>query len=186
MHEEARIRLLKQHHENALREIIRDYSAYVSTVIRNVGRGSFSEFDVEEMSADVFVTVWQNADKLNGNKLRPYLGVLARNHAVDRLRRLHYTVPIDEITLTGESDIAEETERKILSETVRSVIDNMTEPDRDILLRFYFCCEHIRQIAESLHLSESAAKTRLFRARKKLLAELKERGYCYEDESESV
>ena len=184
MQEEARIRLLKQQNENALREIIRDYSAYVSTIIRNVGRGSFSEYDVEEIAADVFVTVWQNAEKLDGKKLRPYLGVLARNHAVDRLRRLRFTVPLDEITISSGSDIAEETEQKMLSETVRSVIEGMAETDRDILIRFYFYCEHIPQIAASMQLSESAAKTRLFRARKKLLAELNERGY--EDENKSV
>lgn len=183
MQEEARIRLLKQQNENALRDVIRDYSAYVSTVIRNVGRGSFSECDVEELTADVFVTVWRNADKLKGNRLRPYLGVLARNQALDRLRRLRFTVPLDEIVLTSSSDIAAETEQKLLSETVRSVISGMPESDRDILLRFYFFCQHLPQIAAELQLSESAAKTRLFRARKRLLAELNERGYCNENES---
>lgn len=183
MQEETLIRLLRQQNENALRDVIRQYSAYVSTVIRNVGRGSFNESDVEEIAADVFVAVWQNAERLNGKKLRPYLGVLARNQAIDRLRRLHFTVPLDEVTLTSGSDIAEETEQKMLSETVRSVIGGMEENDRTILLRFYFFCEHIPQIAASLQLSETAAKTRLFRARKKLLAELRERGYCYETES---
>ncbi|MBR3419540.1 MAG: sigma-70 family RNA polymerase sigma factor [Oscillospiraceae bacterium] len=183
MQEETLIRLLRQQNENALRDVIRQYSAYVSTVIRNVGRGTFNESDVEEMAADVFAAVWQNADKLNGKRLRPYLGVLARNQAIDCLRRMHFTVPLDEVTLTSGSDIAAETEQKMLSEAVRSVIGGMAENDRDILLRFYFFCEHIPQIAASLQLSETAAKTRLFRARKKLLAELRERGYCYENES---
>lgn len=185
MQEEIFIRQLKQQNENALREIIRTYSAYISTIIRNVGRSSFSESDVEELAADVFVTLWQTADKLQNGRLRPYLAVLARNQAVDRLRRLHFTVPIDEITLTSGDDIAEETEQKLLSETVRAVIGSMDAADREILLRFYFCCERIPQIAESMQLTESAAKTRLFRARKKLLAELRERGYCYY-ESQSV
>ncbi len=182
MQEEARIRLLKQQNESALREIISAYSAYVSTIIRNVGRGSFSGHDVEELTADVFITLWQNADKLENNRLRPYLAVLARNQAIDRLRRLHFTVPLDEITLTSETDIAAEAEQKFLHEAVRSVIDGMQETDRDILLRFYFYCEHLSQIATDLQLSETAAKTRLFRARKKLLAELRERGYCNENE----
>ena len=182
MQKEARIRLLKQQNESALREIISSYSAYVSTIIRNVGRGSFTEHDVEELAADVFITLWQNADKTEPDRLRPYLAVLARNQAVDRLRRLHYTVPLDEVTLTSETDIAAETEQKLLRETVRSVIGGMQEADREILLRFYFFCEHLSQIASGLQLSETAAKTRLFRARKKLLAELRERGYCNENE----
>ena len=111
MQEETLIRLLRQQNENALRDVIRQYSAYVSTVIRNVGKGAFNESDVEEMAADVFVAVWQNADKLNGKRLRPYLGVLARNQAIDCLRRMHFTVPLDEVTLTSGSDIAAETEQ---------------------------------------------------------------------------
>ena len=183
MQEETLIRLLKQQNEHALQTLIRTYSAYVSTIIRNVGRGSLSVHDTEEIAADVFLNVWQNAERLRTGALRSYLAVIARNLSVDRLRRLRFTVPIDEIELQSEADLTAETEQKLLAESVRSAIDSLQSADREILLRYYFYCEKLPQIADELSISETAAKTRLFRARKKLLAELTERGYQYEEES---
>lgn len=48
-------------------------------------------------------------------------------------------------------------------------------------MRYYYCYEPVRQIAGTLHMSESAVKMRMSRARKKLQQELVERGYAYED-----
>ena len=64
MQDKALIRRLKAQDENALKELIAGYSAYVTTIIRNVGRTAFAESDVEELAADVFIAVWEHADDL--------------------------------------------------------------------------------------------------------------------------
>lgn len=47
-----------------------------------------SEADAEEVLQDVYVTVWQKADRFDATKASPitWLSVLARNKAIDRLR----------------------------------------------------------------------------------------------------
>ena len=64
---------------------------------------------------------------------------------------------------------------------LRDGLDTLTEKDREILVRYYYCYENVRQIAETLCLSESAVKMRMSRARKKLQQELIARGYAYEE-----
>ncbi len=48
-----------------------------------------SEAEAEEVLQDVYVTVWQKADRFDAAKASPitWLAVLARNKAIDRLRR---------------------------------------------------------------------------------------------------
>ncbi len=63
---------------------------------------------------------------------------------------------------------------------VREIVEGMEQVEREIMLRFYFCYQQTPQIAEDMHLTQAAVKTRLHRARKKLLQQLRERGYDYE------
>ena len=51
---------LKQHDEAALEQIIQIYTPYVSTIIYNVSRSGMNTEDIEEICADVFITLWKN------------------------------------------------------------------------------------------------------------------------------
>ena len=76
---------LRRGESQALEAVIRAYSPYVTAVIeyqlgRNAARG-----DVEELSADVFFTLWQWRGRLQTDRLRGWLGATARNAARDFL-----------------------------------------------------------------------------------------------------
>ena len=96
---------LRREDPQALEAVIRAYSPYVSAVIeyqlgRNAARG-----DVEELSADVFFTLWQWRGRLQTNRLRGWLGATARNAARDflRKRQLHTVAAEDYLTISDES-----------------------------------------------------------------------------------
>lgn len=61
---------LKKHDEKALAHIIEQQSRFVVSVIYNTSKGSLSKEDIEEVTADVFVTLWNNADKAQESKLK--------------------------------------------------------------------------------------------------------------------
>ena len=143
MQERSLIRRLKQHQPQALEELITTYSPYVGTIIRNIIGKYLAEPDVEELTADVFLAVWEHTDQLKA--------------------------------VEGSID------QKILGELLQDVLDTLSAKDREILVRYYYCYEPVRQIADTLHMSESAVKMRMSRARKKLQQELVEWGYAYED-----
>lgn len=164
MQERSLIRRLKQHQPQALEELITTYSPYVGTIIRNIIGKYLAEPDVEELTADVF------------------LAAIARNRAKNRIRSYHETVNLEDLVEIGsEEDVEGSIDQKILGELLQDVLDTLSAKDREILVRYYYCYEPVRQIAGTLHMSESAVKMRMSRARKKLQQELVERGYAYED-----
>jgi RNA polymerase sigma-70 factor, ECF subfamily len=57
-----------------------------------------SEGDAEEVLQEVFLTIWRNAGRFDEKRASPitWLGILARNRAIDRLRRARLdTAPIE-------------------------------------------------------------------------------------------
>ena len=58
------LHLLQHGSTDALQWFIRKYTPYVSTVIYNIIGSSMSISDTEEVAADVFFTLWENADKV--------------------------------------------------------------------------------------------------------------------------
>ena len=59
---------LRQGDEDALCEIIRQRTGYVSTILRNFSRSTLPPEDLEELSADVFLRLWRSRDKLKDGR----------------------------------------------------------------------------------------------------------------------
>ena len=65
-----------------LEEAIRRYSPYVAGVLRKTLGAFGTREDLEELASDVFVALWQSAQKLRPHSdLKLWLGVVARNRA---------------------------------------------------------------------------------------------------------
>ena len=164
---------LKQHDETALEVIINTYTPYVSTIIYNVTKGSLSVADMEEVSADVFITLWKNSQKVNDETLKGYLAAIAKSRAKDKLRTVipkSNTEDIDEFILADEHELTDEVDMKILSDDLGQSLDKLGEPDREIVIRYYYYYQSTGKISEILGINVETIKTKL----KKLL---KERGY---------
>ena len=69
---------LKKHDEKALSQIIEQQSRFVASVIYNTSKGSLTKEDIEEVTADVFVTLWNNTEKVQEGKLKGYLCGIAK------------------------------------------------------------------------------------------------------------
>ena len=83
------IRRLKQDDETALCEIIGKYTGYVYTILRNFSHGTLPQEDLEELTADVFLRLWNSRNRLrDGSDLAPYLAAIARNGVKNRFRML--------------------------------------------------------------------------------------------------
>ena len=80
---------LKARSRPALDQAVRRFTPYVGTVICRTLSGRAAREDVEELTADVFLALWEHAPDLDpAQGLRPWLAAVARNQAVDFLRRL--------------------------------------------------------------------------------------------------
>jgi len=178
MTDKAALRAIRDGNETALLQLIDRYAAYVGTVIYNIIGRTMTQEDVEETTSDVFLVLWMNADKPQGNKLKAWLGAVARNKAKNKLRETCDTLPLDEDYISEESISPEETlteneERQIAYNAVMG----MKQPDREIFLRHYYGIQPISQISNDIGMSESAVKVRLSRGREKLRKSINEGGY---------
>lgn len=182
MRENRLIQQLQKKEPEALRQLIETYQGYVYAIVRNITRNALTEDDAEELAADVFLAVWQTADKLEAGKVRPYLAAIARNKAKSRLRVRKETVPLEDTMILETADLQEEVEHTLLAEALRDTMQALPEEDSEVLIRHYYYYQQIAEIAEEMNLSPSAVKVRLHRARKKLKQLLVERGYTYETE----
>ena len=176
----AALKKVRHGDESAIAQLIARYTAYVATIVRGIiGKGRAQE-DVEEIVADVFVALWQNADKPYAGKLKAWLGAVARNKAKNRLLTLVGTLPLEEDFLFAEG-ASEDPEQVMLkheeANLVRCALGTMKSTDREVFVRHYYDIQTVAHIANDMGLSESAIKLRLLRGRKKLQKTLIERGY---------
>ena len=120
----------------ALEWFIEKYGNYVGTIVNSVLQGSMSHEDVEEVTADVFVTFWKSAEKLFPLNLKGYLSRVARSLALRKLREKTQELPLEEDILSVEEDMLieklDQEERDLL---VREAVLSMTQPDQEILDR---------------------------------------------------
>ena len=82
---------LRAREPQGLEEAIGRYSPYVAGVLRKVLGQLGTQEDLEELSSDVFVALWQSAEGLREDSdLKLWLGVVARNRALKHLRALRF------------------------------------------------------------------------------------------------
>lgn len=126
-----------QRDENAMEAVFRRYSGPVYSVALRVLRDSGQ---AEDILQEVFLQLWRKpaAFVQNRGSLGAWLVVIARNRAIDVLRRRKPSDSVDDVVLTSSINVADEAERNIAMQRVRGVIANLPEEQRRTLDMAYF------------------------------------------------
>jgi RNA polymerase sigma-70 factor (ECF subfamily) len=106
----------------------------------------------EDVLQEVFMQLWRNPgvfDSSRGN-LGAWLAVIARNRAIDLIRKRQPETDIADIIVSVEPDMAGDAERARAMEKVRGALEDMPTAQRSALEMAYF---------EGLTHTEIAAKT---------------------------
>lgn len=174
---------LKQQNRRGLEKVIERYTNYVGTVLQNILRNQATQEDLEEITSDVFLSLWKHASDMRTDNLTGYLASIARSKAYNFLRRkkLPSQSLEDVVIMDGSTDIPAQAERSELAELLQELLHQLSEQDREIFIRYYYYCQNVREIAGELHMKEATVKTRMHRGRGKLRQLLTERGYGYEE-----
>ncbi len=174
------IQRLKKHDEAAFEEVMNKYLPLVSNIVYNIGRDRLSKEDMEETISDIFVILWNNTDKIMEGKLQGYLCRIARTKALDRLAAVKrvQTLDIEELEIQSDFSIDVTAEIDDIAEILHELIDELHEPDREIMLRYYYYQQTAPMIAGILGMNKETVKSKLRRTKEKLRMKLKERGYA--------
>ncbi len=135
--ETAMLTRIGQRDENAMEEIFRRYSGPVYSVALRVLRDSGQAEDVLQ---EVFLQLWRKpaAFVQNRGSLGAWLVVIARNRAIDVLRRRKPSDSVDDVVLASTANVADEAERNTMMEKVRRVIADLPMEQRKSLELAYF------------------------------------------------
>lgn len=120
-----------------MEEIFRRYSGPVYSVALRVLRDSSQAEDVLQ---EVFLQLWRKpaAFVQNRGSLGAWLVVIARNRAIDVLRRRKPSDSVDDVVLASTVNVADEAERNTMMEKVRRVIADLPMEQRKSLELAYF------------------------------------------------
>ena len=135
--------------QSAMAALYDRYSSIVySVALRVVGdTGS-----AEDILQDVFMQLWRNPGLFDSSRgsLGAWLAVIARNRAIDALRKRRPESDIEDVVISVETDLASEADRARSAEKIRGVLSSMPAAQRAALEMAYF---------EGLTHTEIAAKT---------------------------
>ena len=126
-----------QRDENAMEAVFRRYSGPVYSVALRVLRDSGQAEDVLQ---EVFLQLWRKPTAFvqNRGSLGAWLVVIARNRAIDVLRRRKPSDSVEDVVLASPVNVADEAERNTVMQKVRGVIANLPEEQRKTLHLAYF------------------------------------------------
>lgn len=136
------------------------YSAIVySVALRVLGDTGVAE----DVLQDVFMQLWRNPSAFDASrgKLAPWLAVIARNRAIDALRKRRPETDVAELFISVEPDLADEAERSRAMEKVRTALGGMPAPQRSAVEMAYFQGMTHTEIAEKTGEPLGTIKTRI-------------------------
>ena len=177
MDETKLVEKLQKRSRAALERAIDRYTPYVGVTAWRVLGGSASREDLEEVVSDVFLALWLHADELDAAQgLRPWLGAVARNKSIDRLRARPAPLPLSDTDAAPGPGPEESACERDQAEQLWRAVEALGEPDTTLFLRYYYYGDTLSEIAAALGLNLPAARARLSRGRKKLKLLLTEGG----------
>lgn len=150
--------------------VIKDYTNYINTIIRNTYTFLPDE-DIEEIILDVFLIVWKNQNKLDINKnMSSYLAGITHNLIKKKFRTCKVNENIEnyeeqciDLTNIEFNYLQNEKNKQILEK-----LEKLKKEDKEIFIMYYYNEKTIKEISKIFNMSEEKIKSKLFRGRKKL------------------
>lgn len=147
--EAAWIARIRAGDETAMADLYDGYSGIVYGVALRVLNDAAAAEDVLQ---EVFLQLWRNPQSFDAGRgrLAPWLAVIARNRAIDLLRKRPFAEDIDELPVAANTNLEDDSARRLAVEKVRGVLAGLPREQSKALEMAFF---------EGMTHTEIAAKT---------------------------
>ena len=117
----------------------------------------------EDVLQEVFLQLWRNPGAFDSNRgsLGAWLAVITRNRAIDSLRKRKPETAADEVVISVDLDIENETDRRRVLEKVRGLVNALPPEQRKALEMAFFEGLTHTEIAERTKEPLGTIKTRI-------------------------
>jgi RNA polymerase sigma factor (sigma-70 family) len=165
------VRRCREGSTEAWNELVERFSRYVYAVcMRGFG---LAGHDAEDAFQEVFTRVYTRLDTLrDDNAIRPWIAQLTRRVCLDRLAAAGREEPTEDVPGESREQTVEEIEEAF---SVREALEEVGDPCRELLDRFFARDESYRTIGEALDLPSGTVASRISRCLGKLRSELEGR-----------
>ena len=173
------VALYHARNERAIAASQRQYGNYCHAISMNI---LHSEPDAEECVSDTWLHAWNSMPPNKPQNLRAYLGKLARNISLNRLKALHCEKRNLSLTIAFEEleDVIpapDDTESEIICSWLNEYLSTLPKLDRQLFVGRYWYNHPVKTLAKHYGLTANATTKRIARIREGLRNFLKERGY---------
>jgi RNA polymerase sigma-70 factor (ECF subfamily) len=166
----------------ALGEIVRIYGGSLLGYLRKM---CGSREQAEDLFQETFTKLYENANTIRGETLRPWLFTVATRLAINHLRRKKRVKFVsfsgtedcdgpEAVVADQTNDPVDEAAKDERKQQVRGAIASLPEKMRATLIMAYYQGMSYAQIAECMGCSVGTVKTQMFRAMKTLAERLPE------------
>lgn len=170
--------------ERAIEEVDRSYKNYLMTIL---GGLLASPEDRAECINDTYMSAWNSIPPKRPNFLNLYLAKIARNTALNMIRKENSGKRVGKQMLTVLEELEDvvdernQPEGEIIQAELKAFINQflyeLPELEQSIFVRRYWYIESVAEIASELGLSKTNVKVKLHRVRNQLKAALEKEGY---------
>ncbi len=157
--------------QQALAELYDRYSHVVYGVALRVLQDTGAAEDVLQ---DIFLQLWRKPDAFDSSRgsLSAWLAVIARHRSIDRLRKRRPETELEDCVIVSATDLRDETERSLVIEKVRVVMNEMSPDQRAAMEMAFFQGLTHTEIAEKTGEPLGTIKTRIRSGLQQLRARL--------------
>lgn len=169
--------------EQAIRETSNKYGRYCYMIANNILN---NQYDAEESVNDTLMVAWEKIPPHRPKLLSTFLGKITRRISLNKLRDLTAlkrgggVVPLvlDELSecIPSSYSLEKEVEMKEITLAINSFLSLLNKTERDLFVCRYWFLVDVKLIAKRFAISESHAKSTLFRMRQRLKKYLQEEG----------
>ena len=133
----ALVARLRAGDQSAMADLYDRYSGVVYGVALRVLANATAAEDVVQ---EVFLQLWRNPQTFDAERgrLAPWLAVIARNRAIDHLRKRPAEADIDELPISTGVDLESDAAQKFAVDKVRGVLSSLPQDQRKALEMAFF------------------------------------------------
>lgn len=174
MTDEEIAKRLRQKDVHIFDYIMERYNKLLWVVVGNILEKAGSPEDIEDCISDVYIKLLENPKLYDYKKgsLKSFLVRIGKNLAIDKYRKLTRgnTATIHEHSeeYDNEEDLLRSMLTKESREKILEALNNLKEPDREIIVRRYFYNERVKVISEKMCLQSKEVENKLYQGKLKL------------------
>ena len=183
MDDDKIVELYWQRNESAINETKVKYGNYCRSVAYRILNNNE---DAEECENDTYLEVWKTIPPQKPKILSAYLGMIARQKAIDKWRKKtadkrgggEFQLSLNELEycISDKNIITEEIETKEIAGKISEFLRTLPSNECNVFLRRYWYFDSINDICKRYGYGQSKVKMMLKRTREKLVSYLEKEG----------